>query len=267
MAIDYAEYAARLGLKVVKDIIKPQEPNIPDERIEGGYQWITVHDTANTAVGANAAMHHRFIQNGGGPHAVSFTFAVDSAGAVQILALDQVNYAQGTATGNRTSISIEMCVNSDGDFEATVDNTAKLVAALRVAGGKNRAQVRQHNYWYGKDCPHSLRAVPGAWNAFMTTVDGYVEQLKPHNRYFPQTGYFLAGGFLDYWLDNGGMANIGYPLGPEVDAGAEWPYKLVGELDGYTVQLFERALLLWKPGEAVSEGRLGAVVEAMISNP
>jgi GH25 family lysozyme M1 (1,4-beta-N-acetylmuramidase) len=88
-----------------------------------------------------------------------------------------------------------------------------------------------------------------------------------HNRYFPETGYFLAGGFLDYWQDNGGIVELGLPIGPEVDAGAEWPYKALPELQGYTVQLFEHALLLWKPGEDVTEGRVGALVEAMISNP
>jgi GH25 family lysozyme M1 (1,4-beta-N-acetylmuramidase) len=88
-----------------------------------------------------------------------------------------------------------------------------------------------------------------------------------HNRYFPETGYFISGGFLDYWTDNGGLVEIGFPLGPEVSAASQWPYKLVPELAGYTVQLFERALLLWKPGEPVTEGRVGALVEAMISNP
>jgi hypothetical protein len=248
MVQDYADLAARLGLKVTKDIIGPQSPNISDALIssaEYGFQYITVHDTANPRRGANARMHRRFVKNGGGDDNVSYTFATDSNEAVQILALNQVNYAQGgkPPIGNHVSISIEMCVNEDGDWPTTVDNTAKLVAALRVAGSKKREAVKQHNYWYGKDCPAKLRHTPGGWDAFMAAVDGYVARLSDILAGAEDiNGYRVSGGFLDLWKRYG-IEVMGLPISPE--------YKQIEpELGGIevTYQDWENVITQWYPG-------------------
>jgi hypothetical protein len=58
--------------------------------------------------------------------------------------------------------------------------------------------------------------------------------------YFPETGHNIAGGFRDYWLANGGLAQFGYPITDEVVETLE---------DGrqYTVQWFERARFEYHP--------------------
>jgi len=65
----------------------------------------------------------------------------------------------------------------------------------------------------------------------------------PDRIYFPQTGHFLAFGFLDFWLAHGDTLLFGYPLSEELDEG------------GLTVQYFERAVFEWHP-EAPAEWRV-----------
>ena len=66
----------------------------------------------------------------------------------------------------------------------------------------------------------------------------------PGATYFEETGHNLQGRFRDYWLANGGLAQIGYPLSEEIEERLE---------DGrtYRVQYFERARLEYHPENAV----------------
>lgn len=56
------------------------------------------------------------------------------------------------------------------------------------------------------------------------------------SQYFPQTGHYVIGGFLDFFNRHGGLAVFGYPLTDEFSEG------------GMTVQYFERARFEWHPG-------------------
>jgi glucose/arabinose dehydrogenase len=61
------------------------------------------------------------------------------------------------------------------------------------------------------------------------------------SRTFPETGKAATGIFLDYWKNNGGLAQQGYPISD--------PLNEVSDLDGkpYTVQYFERAVFEYHP--------------------
>ena len=63
----------------------------------------------------------------------------------------------GIGGGNYFSVGIEMCVNSGGDFNWTMRNTAKLVSKLLVQYNLNPSRIRQHFDYSGKDCPQVLR--------------------------------------------------------------------------------------------------------------
>ena len=54
-------------------------------------------------------------------------------------------------------------------------------------------------------------------------------------RYFAETGHNLSGGFYTYWNNHGGLDLFGYPITEEV------------QLDGKTVQFFERAVFEYHP--------------------
>ncbi|MBF6613311.1 MAG: hypothetical protein IVW55_09305 [Chloroflexi bacterium] len=58
---------------------------------------------------------------------------------------------------------------------------------------------------------------------------------------FPQTGKRVGGSFLQYWQQNGGVAQQGYPISEE--------FQEKSDLDGktYTVQYFERAVFEMHP--------------------
>lgn len=86
----------------------------------------------------------------------------------------------------------------------------------------------------------------------------------PNTEFFPQTGHNLSNAFRDYWRNNGGLARFGYPLTEEL-SGNVYPFSVLPELKGYTVQLFERALLHYKDGEGVGIGRDGALALAVTS--
>lgn len=60
-------------------------------------------------------------------------------------------------------------------------------------------------------------------------------------RTFPETGRTVCGKFLQYWDSHGGLAQQGYPIGPEIAEKSE----LNGQT--YTVQYFERAVFELHP--------------------
>ena len=64
------------------------------------------------------------------------------------------------------------------------------------------------------------------------------------SRYFPETKQTVKGRFLQYWEDNGGLMQQGYPISGELQE--------VSEIDGktYTVQYFERAVFEMHPENA-----------------
>ncbi|HVB64041.1 MAG TPA: ferritin-like domain-containing protein [Nitrolancea sp.] len=59
---------------------------------------------------------------------------------------------------------------------------------------------------------------------------------RPDSRYFDVTGHNLSGGFRAYWEKFGGLPIFGYPITEEM------------QVDGMTVQYFERTRFEWHPG-------------------
>lgn len=170
------ELAAKVGLALEQRIIPPNGDNVSRATLDHWYT-ITVHETDNTMPGADARFHNLFIREGGGVHGVSFTFSVDSERAVQNLDLNRVNYAQGTSVGNTTSVSVETCVNRDGNWEHTRWNLSRLLAILCEYGKLPVEAIVQHHYWYGKNCPRLLRATPELWTGVLRDVEIYLAKL------------------------------------------------------------------------------------------
>ncbi|MFJ8091105.1 hypothetical protein ACIQ7N_23420 [Lysinibacillus sp. NPDC095746] len=88
-----------------------------------------------------------------------------------------------------------MCVNGDGDYSKTLENTSKLVAKILKDEGLTIYDVVQHNYYSGKNCPREIRAGNVAWNIFLQMVKnaGAVQQPKPvtdNNKYRVLTGTY-----------------------------------------------------------------------------
>jgi N-acetylmuramoyl-L-alanine amidase len=141
-------------------------------------RYITIHETANHAAGADALMHARYMLTQDAiDREVLWHYTADSERIVQHVPTNEVGWHAGdgyNGVGNRQSIAIEMCVNSDGDWEATQRRTAKLVAHLIETTPSLVAFpdcVVQHNRWSGKNCPTTLRATPNGWERFISMVN------------------------------------------------------------------------------------------------
>jgi hypothetical protein len=82
---------------------------------------------------------------------------------------------------------------------------------------------------------------PNAGNPAAAPVGGAA---GADSRYFPETRHAVAGLFLKYWTEHGGLAQQGYPLTEEFQEQS----KLNGQV--YTVQYFERAIFERHPENA-----------------
>ncbi|KOC79047.1 N-acetylmuramoyl-L-alanine amidase [Bacillus velezensis] len=155
-------------VKITKDFIPVGHNNRPGYAMDPAY--ITVHNTANTARGANAAMHARYEKNPETP--TSWHFTVDEKEIYQHLPLNENGWHAGdgnSGTGNRKSIGIEICENSDGDFEKAVTNAQWLIKKLMKEQGISLANVVPHQHWSGKYCPHKLL---DRWDSFKAGISG-----------------------------------------------------------------------------------------------
>lgn len=120
-------------------------------------KFLTIHQTGNTSAGANAMAHHRLQARSGVGY--GWHWQVDDHEAIQTHDHDfKIWHAgDGRGKGNTESISIEICVNSDGNYKKSVENGAKLAAILLKEENIDISRMVQHNYWSGKDCPHEIR--------------------------------------------------------------------------------------------------------------
>lgn len=136
---------------------------------------ITVHETANTSRGANAAAHAR-LQAGGNPRQASWHWQVDDKEAVQSYEHDaRCWHASSRALD---SIAIEICVNSDGDLAQTYRNAIELIKWIMKEEGLEPRNVVQHYWWTKKNCPTNMRnGRPMDWDSFIDALGG--KALKP----------------------------------------------------------------------------------------
>lgn len=253
MANTFESLAALIGLPVKVQLVGKQA-NVPGDLLDTpGALWelITAHETGNPAVGANAQMHRDFVANGGGANTVSYTFTADDKGVIQILPINQAQYAQGTTRGNQISLSCEMCTNADGNFVNTKENFAKLVAVLTVLAGRTSARglVVQHNYWYGKDCPMTIRHAGGSWEALLERCNFWtakllsiINQPEPATTSIVINGFTVQFGFLELWQKYG-LEVMGLPLSNEYS-------QVEPALDGKSVtyQDYENVQVQWYEG-------------------
>lgn len=166
--------------------------------------YLTIHQTGNTDEGSNAMAHHRLQARSGVGY--GWHWQVDDHEAIQTHSHDFKiwNAGDGRGKGNTQSISIEICVNSDGDYNQSVENGAKLAALLLKEENIDISKMVQHNYWSGKDCPHEIRAGKNGitWAVFVEKVRGYLngntQEVKENKEEFMeqvQERYMINGNY------------------------------------------------------------------------
>src|SRR5690625_248494 len=155
-------------VKIHKDILDQEASNVPGRSMTPKY--ITVHNTANTDKGANAKMHARYQHNGSGGRQASWHYTVDDTEIYQTLEDNQQGWhaGDGRGKGNTQSIGIEICENSDGNFNKAVENAQWLIKKLMDKHDIPLDNVVPHKHWSGKNCPRKLL---NTWNQFKAQID------------------------------------------------------------------------------------------------
>lgn len=178
--------------------------------------YLTIHQTGNTSNGANAMSHHRLQARSGVGY--GWHWQVDDEMAIQTHdhSFKIWHAGDGRGKGNTESISIEICVNSDGNYKKSVENGAKLAAMILKEENIDISRMVQHNYWSGKDCPHEIRYGKDGitWTDFVNKVKNYLEgdeEVKEEFMEQIQERYMINGNYsidsLPWWCDD--KKNVG----------------------------------------------------------
>ena len=133
----------------------------PEKKISP--KGLVFHWTANTNKGADADNNRNYFNNSG--VAASAHYVVDDHQVVQCLPENEMAYHVGarryttqaieklSGYPNDCTIGIEICVNCDGDFQKTMENTVALAADICKKHGWTKDNLWRHYDITEKDCP------------------------------------------------------------------------------------------------------------------
>jgi hypothetical protein len=175
-------------LLITRSMIPKGNSNRPGWKLNPGLNWRFIqHTTGNTAAAADAEMHVRFVQQGGGSANVSFHIVVDDDLTVhQLLPFDEVGYHAGdgldnywTDLGGWAGVAMELCVNM-------ADDPARWLRAKQVACATWASVLIGDDRWdYGTGGPERFsvdRYVPhyavsddGKWCPTQLLNEGNIE--------------------------------------------------------------------------------------------
>lgn len=193
-------------MNIIQDLIPVSNGNRPRHALTPTF--ITIHETANTSLGANAEMHARYVKNP--TTAASWHFTVDSGTTIyQHLPLNENGWHAGdgrNGTGNRQSIGIEICVNRDGDFEKAKQNAAILVRQLMDQFSISIENVVAHQRWSGKRCPANIINTGGI-EAFRRLIPANEAEapVELPNEPAPTPLPPVTGGSIVSWMNGQGL--------------------------------------------------------------
>jgi N-acetylmuramoyl-L-alanine amidase CwlA len=124
-------------------------------------EYIVVHDTGNTGKGADAEAHFKYFN--GGDRQSSAHYFVDDHSIIQTVEDYNASWHCGDGKGkygitNYNSIGIEICINSDGDYDKAVGNAIDLVKFLMQKYSIPIDRVVRHYDASRKNCPGTMSA-------------------------------------------------------------------------------------------------------------
>ncbi|MGX4599857.1 peptidoglycan recognition protein family protein [Faecalimicrobium sp. JNUCC 81] len=142
-------------------------------------EYVTFHNTDNDAPAKNEVSY--MINNN---NQVSFHVAVDDLEAIQGIPFDRNtwNAGDGNGTGNRKSISVEICYNKLGanniKFKKAEENAVKICAQLLKQFNLGIDKLKPHKYWSGKNCPSTTNH-----QEFINRVDKELKSMTQTKKY------------------------------------------------------------------------------------
>ncbi|EEL86793.1 N-acetylmuramoyl-L-alanine amidase [Bacillus cereus] len=237
-AVMYAAPSAEKTTDIYGVPLKEMIVPTGNENIRPGYamkpKYITIHETDNYSVGANASNHAQYLYSqatGTTDRSASWHFTVDDKEIYQHLPLNENGWHAGDGaegTGNRESIAIEIAVNQDGDYNKAVENARKLAAYLMGELNIPLENVKKHQFWSGKNCP-AIMIKNNAWEPFLQGTKAYYDANHKDD---------ITGGW--YEADIRELDKRGIMVGD--GKGSYWPERLVTR--GEFANLVSRSLQL-----------------------
>ena len=147
---------------------------------------ICIHNTANDAPAIN---ERNYMARGDNQNEVSFHIAIDDKEAIQCIPFNRNAWHAGdggSGQGNRNYIAVEICYSKSGGdrFIKAEQRAAKEVAALLKEYGWSINNVKKHQDFSNKYCPH--RTLDMGWQRFLNMIQAEFNALnKPSNSNFP----------------------------------------------------------------------------------
>ena len=144
-------------------------------------RYIVIHDTGNPSAGAGAEAHKRYFMTT--DRKASADFLVDEKKVIKLN--DYYKYFTwhcGDGRGkygitNSNSIGIEMCINIDGKYQKTVNDTIILVYKLMKELNIDINHIVRHYDASKKRCPSSMAANNWSkWYDFIESLETFIEQ-------------------------------------------------------------------------------------------
>ncbi|WP_119864455.1 MULTISPECIES: N-acetylmuramoyl-L-alanine amidase family protein [Eubacteriales] len=162
-------------MALIKKLISPDKYNLkcPYSMVPKG---VCIHNTANDAAAANEIS---YMQSNG--LATSFHIAIDDVEAIQGIPFNRNAWHAGDGVageGNRNYIAIEICYSKSGGdkFTKAEQRAAKEVAALLKQFGWNINNVKKHQDFSNKYCPH--RTLDLGWQRFLDMINKELNKLR-----------------------------------------------------------------------------------------
>ncbi|MBQ6948736.1 MAG: N-acetylmuramoyl-L-alanine amidase [Firmicutes bacterium] len=166
-------------IPVTRDLLEEGIPGRPGTLRT--IRYVVIHETGNTAAGTNAANHNSYVHTEAAKQKLSWHYTVDDHEIYQHLPDNEVGFHAGDRLeefgGNVCGIGIELCVNSDGDFETTLENAAKLAARLMDVYDLKMKDLTKHQDYSGKNCPQTL-IESERWDEFCDMVKKELDARK-----------------------------------------------------------------------------------------
>ena len=174
------------GIKINEKLIKYNF----SKRTEGKIKYIVIHDTGNKRSGADAEAHFNFFN--GGDRQSSAHYFVDDKQILRVIKDVDRSWAVGDGRDkygitNENSLNIEMCINSDGDFNKTYLHTLKLVKHLMKEYNIPLENVVRHYDASRKLCPNVFKENNWAkWEKFKQDLKQIDKEQKDYTNTITQ---------------------------------------------------------------------------------
>lgn len=160
-------------------------------------KYIVIHDTDNKNKGANAQANRNYFANH--PNAQASThYLVDESNIIQALEDNWRGWHVGDSylgtkpkrpeINNSNSIGIEICVNSDGNFNKAWYNACDLTAYLMKRHGIGIENLAMHNHVTGKKCSRMI-IENNWWDAFLRDTKISLEKANKGDDNLPKRVY------------------------------------------------------------------------------